>query len=230
MTSVSNFSNVAYSPTSKVGIRMVELTEVTRVALASATKHRSLFHATFGLDTLLGRVVLGSNEPIVSQIRLAWWREKLQVLSAGALDRDPLTALIQSSWGMDTSPLIKLIDGWESFIVEPKRPMFFVSAKAELVRAIAEKVGSQSDVDGAVLDAKLWAYADLANIADEMTRAWALQEWRKLPSVTHTKARELRPLRVLGGLARRSLENGGKPMLGDRMSPLVALRLGLWGK
>mgnify|MGYP001209812577 CR=1 FL=1 len=209
---------------------MVELTEVTRVALASAAKHRSLFRATFGLYTLLGRVVLGSNEPIVSQIRLAWWRDKLQALSAGALDRDPLAALIQSSWGKDTSSLINLIDGWESVLVEPKRTMLFVRAKAELARAIAEKVGSQSDVGGAVLDGKLWAYADLANLADEMTKAWALQEWTKLPHGNKTKARELRPLRVLGGLAQRSLENGGAPMLGDRMSPLVALRLGLWGK
>ena len=40
----------------------------------------------------------------------------------------------------------------------------------------------------------------------------------------------LRPLAVIEGLARRSLRAGGGPMLGDRLSPLVALRLGLFGR
>ena len=77
----------------------------------------------------------------------------------------------------------------------------------------------------------LWALADLAiNARDEAELSRAV----KLGAAEGTNglrlSRDMRPLAVIAGLARRSLRFRGRPMLGDRASPLIALRLSLIGR
>lgn len=209
---------------------MVELTEVTRLALASVAKNKGLFRATFALDTNLGKTVLGTTEPLIAQIRLAWWRDTLNNLPSLGRDNNPLVDLLRSGWGSDASELIELVDAWESLLSNPKQPMLFVTGRAAFTESIARKINCHSHVAGANLNGQLWAYADLANFSDEQTRRWAVENGTKVPHIPSLSTPALRPLRVLGGLARRSLERGGEPMLGDRISPLIAFRLAVFGK
>ena len=209
---------------------MLQLAEPTRVALASATKQRDVFECAFALDTLLGSTVLGTSEPIVAQIRLTWWRDQIAAGRDGSSSNDPLLDLIFDTWGMDRTCLIALIDGWEALLSDPRDLPEFVAGRSSLATAIALRLNQPDQANIAELNGKLWAYADLASrFEDGQVREWALREANQIPEGRASASRELRPLVVLGGLARRALNRGGTPMLGDRLSPLVALRLGILG-
>ena len=209
---------------------MFQIAEPARVALASATKKRAVFETAFALDTLFGSIVLGTSEPIVAQIRLAWWRDQIAAGRDGLSSNDPLLDLIFDTWGTDRTCLIALINGWEALLSDPKNLSEFVSGRASLTTAIALRLNKPDQANSAELNGKLWAYADLASrFEDGQIREWALREANQIAEGHASPGRELRPLVVLGGLARRALNRGGTPMLGDRLSPLVALRLGIFG-
>lgn len=210
---------------------MVQFNEPLKLALATARKGRVIFESAFELDTMLARSVSGASEPMLAQIRLAWWREQLEKTRHSRAPHDPLLAKLLEVWRDDAKALSSLIDGWESLVTAPKEPKAFVSGRAALGRAIALKLERPLDAKVAERDTTLWALADLVHWMDDPhLRDWALDEFSKLPEQERSASRDLRPLRMLGGLARRALKNGGGPLLGDRMSPFVALRLGMFGK
>ena len=77
----------------------------------------------------------------------------------------------------------------------------------------------------------LWALADLAiNARDEAELSRAVKLGAAEGANGLRLSRDMRPLAVIAGLARRSLHFRGRPMLGDRASPLIALRLSLIGR
>jgi phytoene synthase len=78
--------------------------------------------------------------------------------------------------------------------------------------------------------ARYWALADLAaNLSDAGERARVIECARGEPFAS-PGGRALRPLAILGGLGRRALARGGRPLLDGRVSALAALRLGLLGR
>ena len=54
-----------------------ELPEVSRIAFASTGRNRDPWLAALALDGRIGRMVLGASEPMLGQVRLAWWRDQL---------------------------------------------------------------------------------------------------------------------------------------------------------
>lgn len=212
-----------------------ECPEVARIALASAGRHRDLWLAAFALDGRIGRMVLGATEPMLGQIRLAWWRDQFGQPVATRPEGDPLLDLIGRSWEGRERALRELVDGWEALL--SPRPLSeadcasFVAGRASLARALAESVGSPAAVSEAKRAGTLWGLADLAIHAQEAgERSAALDRAAEIARKNLRLPRTLRPLSVIGGLARRSLKSGGRPFLGDRVSPFIALRLGLFGR
>ena len=209
----------------------VILTEPTRLALASAGKDTLLYQSAFALDTLLARSVFAAREPVLVQIRLAWWRDRCENPMDCVTTDDPLLGLLLQSWGRELTALVPLIDGWESLLGQPKNPDGFIDGRTALASAIAAKLAVCAGAPSAETHARLWALADLANWKEDPDlRPWALDQYRARHSSPSVGNRSLRPFAVLGGLASRALARGGTAMLGDRLSPLVALRLGLFGR
>lgn len=207
-----------------------ELPEASRLALVSARTNLSIFHSALGLDAELGQIVLGAREPLMAQIRVAWWREKLGSINNSANPNSELDRNLYSSWKEDVEKLVPLVDGWESLLVDPVDPKCFIEGRSALAKAIALKLGHAGETHKAGTAGQLWAYADLASrVSDQHIREWALNEAEKVPRHRERINADLRPLAVLEGLARRALDRGGSPMIGDRLSPLVALRLGILG-
>jgi 15-cis-phytoene synthase len=64
--------------------------------------------ALWALDLEVGEVVAKTTEPMVGQIRLAWWRERLHELAAGAPSQPVLAAL--AAHGVDGPALEPLED------------------------------------------------------------------------------------------------------------------------
>ena len=200
-----------------------------RLALAYAPAHaRAAVLGLLALDQRLGESIRGAREPVLAQLRLAWWRERLQTPQES--EPEPLLAALQP-WGEHRAALAVLADGWEELIGEaPLRPEALAAcaaARGQGWAALAAMLGH--DPDEARRAGQGWAAVDLAaglSHPQERAAAQALaaaQDWSRprLP-------RELRPLVVLHGLARRS--GGHAPLLSGAGALGAALRLGLLGR
>lgn len=212
-----------------------ECPEVSRIALASAGSRRDIWLAAFALDGRVGRMVLGASEPMLGQMRLAWWRDQLGAPVSDRPQGDLLLDLIGRTWTDNEAALLALVDGWEALLGQ--RPFGaadmqrFIDGRAELTCGLASRLGAANAKARAESAGRTWARADLATHAsEEGERHRTLDQERGIARADGQLPAALRPLAVIEGLARRSLRAGGGPMLGDRLSPLVALRLGLFGR
>ena len=203
-----------------------------RLALAySPARARAATLALFGLDQRLAALVGGAREPVLGQIKLAWWREQLAKAPAERATGEPLLALI-ASWGEHGGALVALVDGWEQALDQSDSAAAVISAiargRAGAAAALAHVLGQPGSAEAAGRAAQGWAVAEFAVNSNEGedAAAWseliAVQDWSPL----HLP-RELRALTVLFGLARRS--RGTRPLLSGPLAGLAAIRLGLFG-
>ncbi len=191
------------------------------IALAYARgRDRKLMHPLFALDVRLADCLRQASEPLLMQIRLAWWRDAIGALGEGALpSSDPLLTQLALLPDMARArpALIDLVNGWEMLAA----PMPF---SADTLVAYAEGRGGSlfrlaargSDRIGALGTA--WALADFAfRCSDRATAATALD----LASAALVKLGRVRrgaaplPLLILLHLLRRDVADG----LGSRVPP-----------
>ena len=208
---------------------------VQRLALSYAPAAARLpTLALLALDRRLAGIVRGSREPMLAQLRLAWWREQLAADAASWPEGEPLLNALRS-WQGRHGGLTSLVDAWE--VLTGTAPLAeealedFGRSRGEAFAALAGALGTERDADRARQFGRGWALADLAvhvSHPEERARALALamNASRKGPR----PSRKLRPLAVLHGLALRRL-NGSEQ--GEDLSPgafALALRLGLFGR
>ncbi|MEQ1540865.1 MAG: hypothetical protein ABL926_01295 [Novosphingobium sp.] len=201
-----------------------------RLALAyGARAARGALLTVLALDARLAGVVRAGREPVLVQIKLAWWRENVSECGLRPVSGQPLLARIAANLPDPAVP-IGLIDAWEGMLGEGPISSEAIGALAQ-ARAMTLAAAGARFAEGAKGDdiaraGRNWALADLAarlSQADERGAATALaarQDWRRpvLPPA-------LRALAVLHGLARR--RHDGRPLLADKRAFAVALRLGL---
>ena len=86
-----------------------------RLALAYApVVAQPLFAGLFALDTRLAGIVRTAREPMLAQLRLAWWRDRL---GQGGGQAEPVLAALAPLQGRDAD-LAALADGWEALLAE----------------------------------------------------------------------------------------------------------------
>lgn len=203
---------------------------VQRVAVAYAPRRtRDAWLGLLALDTRLAQVVRETREPMLGQIRLAWWRERLSEAPAKRPKGEPLLALL----GDDSGRLVPLVDAWEAMLGEAPLPRATIAAfaegRAQALAGLAAALGLQAAAGDTAQVGRSWALADLAlrlSHPQEREHASALiaAEDRNLPRLP----REMRPLVVLHGLAVRELRRGNDEA---GMGALFAtLRLGIFGR
>lgn len=196
-----------------------ELTPPQRLALAYApARAKADWETLLLLDARLASVVRGAREPMLAQIRLAWWRERLAEDTAVWPRGEPLLARL-AGWGKAARGLSALVDGWEVLLGEGTLdPGAFAAGRVGAVAALAEHLRADMTI-GAENAARGWALADLAgHLGDAEERAVALAA---SAAVEHGRVgRELRPVAVLRAAASGS---GLAAMLG-------AMRVGIFGR
>ena len=201
-----------------------------RLALAYAPgRSRVQWLGLLALDARLGGVVRAAHEPLLAQIKLAWWRDELAKPLAERRRGEPLLELL-NAWGDNAGSLGALVDGWEVLLAGEDLTradvVAFADARARACCGLAATVGVAAD--NAAIAAQRWALADLAAaIADPAQRAVVEgvigeQQWPRI-----RLPRELRPLQVFYGLARR--HGGPVPLIGGVLTGMRAVRLGLLG-
>lgn len=209
-----------------------QLHPVTRLALAYAPRAARLqLLALMALDMRLAGIVRNSREPMLAQLRLAWWREQLSHDGSAWPDGEPLLTALRS-WNGRHGELAPLIDGWEAMTGTAPLPeaAFLQLADARGAAFAALMEGARNQAEAQRLG-RNWALADIAGrLTHPQERATVAalanaQDWRpaRLP-------RELRPLVVLHGLAARSLRAGENGISASPGSLIAAMRLGLLGR
>ncbi len=197
-----------------------------RLALAYApAAARPAWTALLALDLRLAALLREAREPLLAQIRLAWWRDRLNEESASWPIGEPVLAAL-ASWRGRHRLLVDLVNGWEQLLGDAPLPAERLAAmahgRATAIAALAEVLGEGDQVRERAMHAgRLWALSDLAahlNHPAEIADVQALLAGE--PSSMPLLPRSLRPLPVMHALVTR---HGGRAIL-------VAMRLGLFGR
>lgn len=196
-------------------------------------RYRPALQGLLLLDARLAQSLARKGDPILSQIRLAWWREQLAGLGARGFQGEPLLAVLTGTWGLAAARLATLVDGWEELIGEPPLDRSaisrFAAGRGQAMAAFAMLAGEADHRPASSRAGERWALADFAartSHADE--RAAALDMARAMP-LPVALPRALRGLALLDGLAARAASRGG-PLFAGRGAALAAMRLGLLGR
>jgi 15-cis-phytoene synthase len=218
---------------------MTELLETLpvlhRLALAYAPgRMRDATLALLALDNRLAGIVRSASEPMLAQVRLAWWRDMLGREAGERPSGEPLIAAL-GVWGSHAGDLAELVDGWEhlavSEVLDEPAIKAFCAGRGAAFAALAAVAGRKDARDPARRAGEGWALADLAGRLDDPgERAISLRlvgehDWSRI-----ALPRDLRPLAVLHGLSVRAGRAGtglDAPAVGA-LVPMV--RIGLFGR
>jgi phytoene synthase len=174
-------------------------------------RHRPAVEALWRLDAALGAVLAGGRDPMLSRIKLVWWRDALDALDSKPAPGEPVLqalardVLPRGVAGADLSPME---EGW-SALLSPE-----ALGASDLETYAAGRGGRLFRLSGRLLGAdhpdlesvgEAWALADLARHSNETDADAALAALRALDPPPRLP-QALRPLGMLAALARRDAE------------------------
>ena len=209
-----------------------DLPPLERLALAWAPPAaRPASAALLALDRRLAAILRHRREPLLAQMRLAWWRDRLGE-GAEAWPRGDAGLDALRPW-RDPAGLIPLVDGWEALLCErldASAIAEFAEGRAQGCAVLAAQLDERAAAAAAQAAGRVWALADLAaNLSDPAERDAVLAQARAAGAAPRLP-RALRPLAVLAGLGARAVRRGGGPLLAGRGAAAAALRIGLVGR
>jgi 15-cis-phytoene synthase len=210
----------------------MDLTDPDRIiALAYAGKRRENLRILFALDQALGSLVSTVREPVLGQLKLAWWRDSLSEGATNPVNREPLLAAVQQL-GL-ARELVGLVNGWEASLGE--LPLSndaleaFANGRGGSLFAAAMQLYGVIPDDRSAGAGRTWALADFAfRCSDRETSRRALMlggdasEAKGLP----------RPLGILTVLAQSDIARGDAHRWppGSPRRLLRAFLFGLFGR
>ncbi|WP_230291183.1 hypothetical protein [Croceicoccus sp. Ery5] len=204
-----------------------------QLALAYApASARDQWRALLILDRRLARIVAQASEPMLAQIRLAWWREMFGRPVADWPVGEPLLARL-TAWGEECSSLAALADGWEAMVGDAPLPATAFAAlsdgRARAMAGLAHVTGSGTARPVVQSHAYRWSLADIAiHLADEQERARVMALLKAADRAEGSMDKAMRPLNVLRVMAERAA-SAARP-IGGAGDFLAAIRAGLTGR
>lgn len=203
-----------------------------RLALSYAPRRaRDAVLSLMALEQRLAGILRQGGEPVIAQMKLAWWREMLAKPPGEWPMGEPLLAFFHN-WPGEVAQLIDVVDGWEVLLGEELDEAAlgnFAAGRAAGWLTLAKCF--QVDHQGVEKAAGEWALHDLfLHVAPAAERDALHTKLMSLAWQTPHVARPLRPLAVLHGLAKRSLRRNGAELLDSPSAMLLAARLGILGR
>ena len=195
---------------------------------------RSRLHAMLAFDQRLARIVAKTTEPMLGQMRLAWWRDNLGRHIDERPTGDAVLDAISREWAGSKDALVEMIDGWEVIVAaealtEDQLKRYTTARSAPFVK-LFDDGNATSDLRISAATTR-FACADLASRlgeGDERELAIRCGSQRADPGNRLPKAAA--GLGVLEALALRALKRGGRPLMEGRGASLAALRAGFLGR
>lgn len=168
----------------------------------AGAKLRPKLELVFALDEALADILRTVREPLIAQIRLAWWRDQLEALAAGRdAAPEPLLLRIGAILGPSgAASLAELPSAWEALLEDPLE-IEAVTRFADLRSAALVPVFNSPEL---TIGLRFWALVDFAfHCSDPQLAAQVADAAKRLePDVLKPLPRSAR---VLIGLARDDL-------------------------
>jgi phytoene synthase len=184
---------------------------------AEGARHRLVW----AFDARLAQLVRSTSEPMIGQIRLAWWQEALSDPIGVKGRGEPLVDAMRAA-GMTSLPgLTAMIDGWEGMLGEIDLDLFARGRGGGLFQALA---GEGSVPDWLIDAGRVWALWDLSgHVSDPAlaTRAVALARESLIDAPPWLRG--WRAMRIAYGLARHDVIRGRSAPSG--LTPALYMRL-----
>jgi phytoene synthase len=204
-----------------------------QLALAwSGQKVRAPLSIALQLDRRLARIVGRTHEPMLGQMRLAWWREALAKPLAERPRGDAVLDGIGLHWLGREAALVAMVDAWEVLVTAQtlgvNEAEAFGAGRGAFFAALAGDAAGAARLAAA---GTRWALADAAaGISDPAERAVVVAVGSGVPGAPGPIGGDLRGLAVLESLALRALRRGGRPLMEGRGAPIAALRGAIFGR
>ena len=168
----------------------------------------------FALDAALGNVVRTTREPMVGRIRLAWWRERLEEIDQGMVPPEPqleATARLVAQTPLTGAMLAELVEHWEHLLDDfPWRgeTVAAVAGRGAMLFGFGATILGVDRAEVVSVAGSAWALVDVArHCSNEESRHLLIDVARgQLDALRGTAEAEVRPLTMLGLLAKRDLE------------------------
>lgn len=196
---------------------------------------RAAIEALWRLDATLGAVLVTGTDPLLSRIRLAWWRDALEKLDRAAAPAEPVLRALADHVlpaGVAGAELAALEQGWAAIV--PGEPLtgetlaLYAGRRGGALFALSARLlgGAADPVEAG---GRAWALVDLARHSSRRAEAEAALRAAAETSVGGRWPGPLRAIGMLALLARRDarrgldrLERFGAP---SRMWRMIAHRL-----
>ncbi|WP_206377839.1 hypothetical protein [Sphingobium psychrophilum] len=195
-------------------------------------RHRALW----AFDARLAKVARTTSEPMIGQMRLAWWNDVIDDSAGIKGQGEPVVDAMRATGACGAPGLVAVIDGWEVLVVEPDIDVqglrdYAAGRGGGLFRALAD--GAQAP-DWLAAAGQVWALWDLAgHVGDDALAAAALALAVELvPQVDGARwPRGWKPLRIAFTLARQDVLAGrGAPRGMPRALAGRLVRIALVGR
>jgi len=173
-----------------------------------------------------------TSEPMLGQMRLAWWRDALAKPVTERPRGDVVLDGIGLHWAGKEPALAAMVDGWEIFVSAPtlgqSEAADFGMGRGAFFAALAPDDAERMAVAGC-----RWALADAAAaVSDRDEQAALIATGLATTNVTANTysplSKDLRGLAVLDALALRALKRGGRPLMEGRSASLAALKAAIF--
>jgi hypothetical protein len=214
----------------------LELAPLANLLSAYAGRDASRHRLVWVFDARLAQIVRTTTEPMIGQMRLAWWQDVLTDAGEARGRGEPLLAALRAAGLAGHPGLIAMLDGWEALIGDAAPDAialrtFGTDRGGGLFHALA----GVADAPAALIQAgALWALWDLSGHIGSVAEARAavsVAETFLDGAVTSGWPRAWRPMRLAAGLARHdvSRQHSAPPTLTPRLYARL-LRLALVGR
>ena len=195
---------------------------------------RLAMEALWRLDVSLGSVLVSGRDALISQIRLAWWRESLEKLDRQKPPAEPVLKAVAEHVipsGISGESLSELEQGWAVLLspapLNADEIALYAGGRGALLFQLSARLLGEEPAFVATAG-KRWALVDLARHSGEPDAASAMNAARAIPADPKWPA-ILRPLGMLSVLAfgdaqsDEALARQGSPgrmlrMLGHRLT------------
>ena len=166
--------------------------------------------ALWQLDAALGAVLAGGREPLISQIKLAWWREALEKLDNAPAPSEPVLEAVAEHLlpaGLTGAELSEMESAW-AVLLSPE-PLTaddletYARARGGLLFRFAARVLGGEPQPQAERGGEAWALIDLARHSANQEDADAAVAAARARVERYRWPSRLRPLGMLAALAAR---------------------------
>lgn len=211
------------------------ITPLAGLLAAHAGVHADRQRAIWRFDARLADLARTTSEPMIGQMRLAWWNEVVDDPHGVKGRGEPTVDALRATSAITAPGLAAMIDGWEVLVVESEVGVaelrdYATGRGGGLFRALANVADAP---DWLLRAGGVWALWDLSGHVGDAALAQAALDLARdaIPAEVGPWRREWKPLRIAYVLARQDVLAGRRAPLGmPRGLALRILRIALVGR